>query len=615
VAGTQTLKARVRKDGGNSTPTARIDLYENGALVASGTDQNVISKNGQTITQTFNVGALPLNDDSGAGIEARFVGTRAGSGGTSATVDLGALRWTAHYITAPQTLNQFAYTLDAVGNPTQLTTPTSTTTYTYDNLNRLTNVCFQINCPNTADPSINWTYDGVGNRISETRPGGTVNYAFDADDEINNSSDGALYTYDNNGNLTDSKNGGTETVFAYDTANRLTHTGLPALGGCGSTCVSGPNNVSATDTFYVYDGDGNRRSTTEKSCGLTTCATLSTTNYLWDTNQTLPQLALERDGTGTTIRRYINAERTIAMATGTGTYYLHPDRLNSTRDVTASDGTHQSTYDYEPFGVTRSAINYTSTAPNVFLRFAGEYDDISTASSLYNLRTREYNTDTNTFLQRDTAEPATQDPDISSYVYAGDAPTVMVDPSGQTFQPATNSTRFITLSVSLGVCTTPNGPCTAEPIPVPGGGLIGGRSIPKRALIGAGLAASFIACVRTFGLAFCLPHQHDDEGDAPALLYRGGGTSPSDFKKHLGGPLSAWNDRNNPNLLARIAFEGRKSYGMVTKVLKALGVLIQATDPQSGVPDRGVSGHYDLRNWTVDDIKAAKAAWQALGRI
>src|SRR6266540_2843719 len=54
---------------------------------------------------------------------------------------------------------------DAAGNPTQLTTPSETTTYGYDLRDRLTSVCYQVSCPGGADPFIRWTYDGVGNRL------------------------------------------------------------------------------------------------------------------------------------------------------------------------------------------------------------------------------------------------------------------------------------------------------------------------------------------------------------------------------------------------------------------------------------------------------------------
>ena len=85
------------------------------------------------------------------------------------------------------TLADFVQTLDPVGNPLTVARTgsiSSTTTYGYDNLDRLTSVCFQATCPNTTDPKITWTYDGVGNRLTETRSSSSTSYSYDGDDRL-----------------------------------------------------------------------------------------------------------------------------------------------------------------------------------------------------------------------------------------------------------------------------------------------------------------------------------------------------------------------------------------------------------------------------------------------
>lgn len=67
-------------------------------------------------------------------------------------------------------------------------------------------------------------------------------------------------------------------AYDYDQADRMR---TATVGGVTTTCG--------------YDGDGTR--TTAMRNG-------SVTNYLWDPNFRLPQLALERDGAGSFIRRY-----------------------------------------------------------------------------------------------------------------------------------------------------------------------------------------------------------------------------------------------------------------------------------------------------------------------
>lgn len=90
-AGLQEFRALVRKTGtsGTGTPTAQIHLYENGALISSGTNTNVTSTVGQVLSYTWDgTGRNPAN------IECRVVGTLSGGGVTvRAAVDIGAVEW------------------------------------------------------------------------------------------------------------------------------------------------------------------------------------------------------------------------------------------------------------------------------------------------------------------------------------------------------------------------------------------------------------------------------------------------------------------------------------------------------------------------------------------
>jgi hypothetical protein len=70
---TQTVSALVRATGANQTPTARLDIYENGVLVQQGTPVTITSTSGQVISTSFQVSQL--SDPTGAGVEARVVGT------------------------------------------------------------------------------------------------------------------------------------------------------------------------------------------------------------------------------------------------------------------------------------------------------------------------------------------------------------------------------------------------------------------------------------------------------------------------------------------------------------------------------------------------------------
>ncbi len=272
------------------------------------------------------------------------------------------------------TLADFAYTLDAVGNPAQVARRglvSETQTYAYDARDRLTEVCFQASCPGGQDPFIRWTYDPVGNRLTEQRPSATTNCTYDAADELTQAGS-TSYAYDENGNQTQA---GART-FAYDQANRL----LSATDG--STVIT-----------YAYDGDGNRLQASSGG---------QVRRLLWDTSHGLPQLALERDGSGTLLRRYLYGPRRISLSTPSATSYYHYDHLGSVVNLTSASGQAQWTYSYEPYGLARAEIQHDPAAPDSPMRFAGELVD---ASGLYYLRAREYDPALGRFLQRDPLPP------------------------------------------------------------------------------------------------------------------------------------------------------------------------------------------------------------------
>jgi RHS repeat-associated protein len=342
------------------------------------------------------------------------------------------------------TLADFTYTLDADGNPTQVVRAggaPATTTYSYDNRNRLTEACFQTSCPGGSDPFIRWTYDSVGNRLSEARPTGTTNYTYNAADELT-AAGSTTYSYDQDGNETAD---GSKT-FSYDLANRLAAT------------TSG-----STTTTYSYDGDGNRL---QASTG---AQASDKTNYLWDPNGPLPELAAERDGANAVIRRYVNGGRTVSMTEGGSTFYYVYDGIGSVVNVVSSTGSTEWTYSYEPFGATRTQTQDDPNAPTNVVQFAGELAD---PTALYYLRARQYDPTLGRLLTVDPARPDEATPAASTYAYAADRPTVLADPSGATFEP-TNAGLSAALNAGSPVDqygpTTPLTIETAAPGQPPGG--------------------------------------------------------------------------------------------------------------------------------------------------
>jgi RHS repeat-associated protein len=284
----------------------------------------------------------------------------------------------------------FAYGYDAAGNTTSRVIAGVTTTFTYDTLDRLTDI--------NGTTSTNYGYDAVGNRTTQLDATGTTTSSYDAADQLQSvTAPGGTtnYSYDANGNETTA---GTWS-YTFNLADQLTSA----------------TNGAAT-TSYTYDGNGNRLSAAGGS---------TTTNYAWDTNSTLPQLAIETDSAGSLLRRYIYGVGRISMTTPSTTAYYSTDAIGSVTELSGAAGAVLGQYSQQPFGDSPTSSNVDpSVAGNPF-GFAGEYQDPPT--SLYNLRARNYDSTTSRFLSPDPLGP--QDA-ANTYAYVANNPLRFIDPSG-----------------------------------------------------------------------------------------------------------------------------------------------------------------------------------------
>lgn len=104
-AGLQEFRARVRQfdEGQSGTPTARLELWENGALVRAGSDASV-PDGGLTLAFTWDAAELGTAD--GSLVECKVVGTKSGgSPSTRNTVEVGAVEWNAETSVPSTVLN------------------------------------------------------------------------------------------------------------------------------------------------------------------------------------------------------------------------------------------------------------------------------------------------------------------------------------------------------------------------------------------------------------------------------------------------------------------------------------------------------------------------------
>ena len=144
--------------------------------------------------------------------------------------------------------------------------------------------------------------------------------------------------------------------------------------------------VGGTTTTYGYDGDGNRLSAAVGGG--------STTSYLWDVNEPLPLLALERIGS-TTLRDYSYGTDLNSMTSGGSNYFYLQDAYGSVANLTSATGAAEWTYATDPFG-TATATQNDPSAPTNVMRFDGQLLD--PISGLYDLRARVMDASLGRFL-------------------------------------------------------------------------------------------------------------------------------------------------------------------------------------------------------------------------
>jgi RHS repeat-associated protein len=335
-----------------------------------------------------------------------------------------------------------AYAYDLNGNLESTTYPNAVrTSYTFDSLNRLKNV-------NAAKGSTlaNYAYTlgAAGNRLSVTEAGGrTTGYAYDAlyrltgetasGDTVPANNGTINYTYDAVGNrLNRASTVGAipATTSTYDANDRLTSDAYDPNGN--TTASNGTayqydsenrlTSLNGGAVTYVYDGDGNRVART--SGGVTT-------RYLVDTNNHTGHAQVVEELINSSVRRTYTyghdlISQTQVLNNTRATHFYGYDGHGSTRYLTDTAGTVTDTYTYDAFG---NLIARTGTTPNDYL-YAGEQLDSNLG--FYYLRARYMNPYTGRFRTQDSYEGNIfKSLSLHKYVYAHDDPVNLSDPSGR----------------------------------------------------------------------------------------------------------------------------------------------------------------------------------------
>ncbi|MDQ4504321.1 RHS repeat-associated core domain-containing protein [Sinomonas sp. ASV322] len=319
-------------------------------------------------------------------------------GGVTSTLQIDAARRPMSVQSQKSTtvLTKSQYTLDELGNPTQIANIDGTTdSYAYSPLSRLQAACYAAStCSSTAaNANFRYSYDGDGNIASVVQPAGTTNYTYDTAGRVTGRSGlkgTAAYQYDADGNTTSD---GTSS-YNWNAASQLTSV-----------------TTGTATTSYAYDGDSHRTGTT--------AGTTTTTSTYDPING---KLALEQQGNkNTTVRKYDYGIGLVSMTTGSNAYSYLTDALGSVRGVTDPTGALVLGYSYNPYGDARSSTASGKNPPQNPLQFAGSY----LTTPLYRMGARDYSPVDGRFLIPDPAGVPGR-----GYTYAAGNPLAFIDPSG-----------------------------------------------------------------------------------------------------------------------------------------------------------------------------------------
>jgi RHS repeat-associated protein len=323
--------------------------------------------------------------------------------GLTSTFTYDSLNRLTELSTTTTPADDYRYTLGLTGNRTNATEQSGRAlAWNYDGIYRLTGETISGDPANNNvnNGSATYTLDPVGNRtaVNSTLNGiNPISGSYNADDELSSE------TYDSNGNTTLAANGNS---YTYDSENHMT-----SATGNGKTIT------------MVYDAFGNRVGKTVN--GVTTWYLVED-----DVNPTgLPQVLEEKVG-GAVQRVYTYGLQRISQYQffdnqWTASFYVY-DGAGSVRQLTDSTGTVTDEYEYDAYG---NSFTKSGITPNNYL-YRGEQFDPDLG--LYYLRARYYNAETGRFMSIDPWNGNQFDPKtLHKYLYVGSNPVNYVDPRGR----------------------------------------------------------------------------------------------------------------------------------------------------------------------------------------
>lgn len=259
---------------------------------------------------------------------------------------------------------QFGYTYDDALNVDTQTDFDGLHDYSYEGMNRLTQVTHP--AASGLPSSENFAYTAAGNRKDPNNQGA---WTYDANHRIGSSA-GLTYIFDAAGNLATRSDG---FAMTYDARQRLVQVAK-----------------AGTTSNYLHDPFGRR--IRKQVAGASTW-------FLWDGSV----LLAEFDGAGARTKRYayLNGVAPTQVEDANGTYYAHADQLGTPRLLTNSAGQIVWRSRQEAYGKATVQEDTDSNGVNITfnMRFPGQYFDVETG--LHYNYFRDYDPAVGRYLESD----------------------------------------------------------------------------------------------------------------------------------------------------------------------------------------------------------------------